>query len=174
MCDQLQTGSDGQIHISLADGTDLTLSANSKVTLDQYVYDPNNTTADSSRYSFLGEAFEYISGLVGKNNNSSIEACSYERDYCYGSIGIRGTKFILQMDESTKTAEINLIEGALDVAPRQTGTHTLFKAPVKITMTTSAARGSPLTSTEYDALNQRLFHGQVSAKAANSGHGPAF
>ena len=84
--DVIATGPSSRAFILLIDNTQWTLSENSKLTVDQWVYDPDDNTNNKGRYSILQGAFEYVSGLITKKPNPDVEITTPA-----GSIGIRGT-----------------------------------------------------------------------------------
>lgn len=88
MNDVIETGLSARAFILLIDDTELTLGENAQLTIDEYVFDEEDTAANKGRYSILRGAFLYTSGLVAKKENPDVEI-----NTPYGAIGIRGTSF---------------------------------------------------------------------------------
>lgn len=88
MNDLVETGAGGRAFILLMDDTELTLGENTQLTIDEYVFDEENTTNNKGRYSILRGAFLYTSGLIAKKDNPDVQVKTP-----YGSVGIRGTAF---------------------------------------------------------------------------------
>lgn len=86
--DVIETGAGSRAFIVLIDNTELTLGENAQLTLDEYVFDEGNETANKARYSVLRGAFLYTSGLVAKKENPDVSV-----NTPFGAIGIRGTTF---------------------------------------------------------------------------------
>jgi hypothetical protein len=86
--DVVQTGIASRAFILFIDNTELTLSENAVVTVNSYVYNPDDNTNNQASYSVVQGAFNYVSGLIGKKDNPDVHI-----DTPVGSIGIRGTDF---------------------------------------------------------------------------------
>lgn len=86
--DVVQTGVASRAFILFIDNTELTLSENAVVTVDNYVFDPDDNTNNRASYSVVQGAFQYVSGLIGKKDNPDVHI-----DTPVGAIGIRGTDF---------------------------------------------------------------------------------
>ncbi len=86
MDDIIETGVGSRLHILFADETEITISENSQLTVDEYIYDETNKTAPRhGRFNILRGAFIFVSGKINKDGgNAAIEVP-------YGSIGMRGT-----------------------------------------------------------------------------------
>lgn len=86
--DTIMTGPASRAFVLLIDNTELTLSENTTLRLDDYVYDNEDTTENKGVYSILQGTFLYVSGLVAKKENPDVTV-----NTPYGAIGIRGTEF---------------------------------------------------------------------------------
>jgi hypothetical protein len=86
--DTVNTGKESRVFIAFIDDTKMTLSENTKMTIDDYVFDPDNNKDNKARYSVLEGAFQYVSGLIGHKDNPDVKV-----ETPVGSIGIRGTDF---------------------------------------------------------------------------------
>ncbi len=154
MGDQIHTGPNSTLNLTLADNTQFNVSENSKLTIDNYVYDPNNNANNKASYNVLEGAFDYLSGLVGKTPNPDVKI---ETDFSY--IGIRGTHFIARQDPCSVTQEIYLIEGQLAITPKTTaGVTNVLDAPVSIFITSNNVVTNVLTQAMYDSLSNAIVH----------------
>jgi hypothetical protein len=88
MHDILATSGKSKLFVLFIDNTQFTLGPDTKLTVNEYVYDPNNTTNDKARYGILAGAFDYVSGLVAKKKDPDVQVQTPS-----GAIGIRGTNF---------------------------------------------------------------------------------
>jgi hypothetical protein len=85
--DTIEAGPGGRVLLLFIDDTQLTLSEKTKLKVDKYVFDPENTAANKASYNILQGTFQYVSGLIAKKKNPDVTI-----DTPYGTIGIRGTK----------------------------------------------------------------------------------
>src|SRR5262249_58748526 len=81
--DVVQTGADGKIGITFTDGTAFNLSANARMVLNEFVYDPNGKS-NSTFFSLSKGTFTFIAGKVAKTGDMKI-------DTPVATMGIRGT-----------------------------------------------------------------------------------
>ena len=88
MNDVIETGASSRAFVQLIDDTELTLGENAQMTIDEYVFDEENTAGNKGRYSIPRGAFLYTSGLIAKTENPDVTV-----NTPYGAIGIRGTTF---------------------------------------------------------------------------------
>ncbi|NBX65918.1 MAG: hypothetical protein EBQ96_02875 [Proteobacteria bacterium] len=86
--DTLTTGPQSRLYVMLIDQTELTLSENGQLVLDEYFFDDTNSVDNNATYSVAKGAFLYVSGLVAKKENPEVTV-----NIPSGSIGIRGTRF---------------------------------------------------------------------------------
>jgi len=86
--DTVQTDTASRVFILFIDNTQLTLSEDTRVKIDNYIFDPDDNRGNKASYSVLQGAFQYVSGLIGKKENPDVHI-----DTPVGSIGIRGTDF---------------------------------------------------------------------------------
>lgn len=95
--DTLKTGPDATIGVIFNDETVMSIGANSELTLDEYVFNPTE-----SRFSFVVKMIRgtaaYMSGLIAKISPESARFITPS-----ASIGIRGTKMVIQV-ENDKSA----------------------------------------------------------------------
>ncbi|HEY5297078.1 MAG TPA: leucine-rich repeat protein, partial [Verrucomicrobiae bacterium] len=152
MGDIIQTPLGGGAVIQFNDNTTLAMAERGSVTIDNYVYNPN----DNSKNSFLGHlegAFAWVSGQIGKKENPDVNI-----ETAVGSIGIRGTQFISQQDPCSSTQTVYLIEGELGITPLDTpGVTNICDAPVTIYITPDSVTTNTLNQAMYDSISNQVF-----------------
>lgn len=84
--DVLTTGEGARLFVLLIDDTELTLSENASMTVDEYIFDADDVAGNKARYSVLKGAFLYVSGLMTKRPDPDVTI-----ETPYASLGIRGT-----------------------------------------------------------------------------------
>lgn len=89
--DVLVTGPDGGIGVSFDDSTTISLGANSRLAIDEFVYEPADKNVGLALRMVQG-TLSYLSGKIGAIDPEkvSVETPSM-------TIGIRGTKFLLRV-----------------------------------------------------------------------------
>jgi hypothetical protein len=129
MNDVVRTGPDGRGRIDFADGTQMTLSQSTSLTLDDYVYDPQ-THEGRSAQSILGGVFSYVSGAIGKRSDPE----NVIIDTPVGCLGIRGTQLYLVADEVAEHLEITHMHGTISFTPIATGLTVEYEAPAQLSI----------------------------------------
>jgi hypothetical protein len=151
MNDTIQTGPGGKASLLFDDNTELTLGENTKLKVDDYVYDPDGNSNKAS-YRFLEGAFQYVSGLLEKKNPADVRI-----DTPVDGIGIRGTEFIAKVNPAGNSLEVNLISGAIALTPDgSTTAGPTTTAPAQIEVTPQGTKVLPLTQDQYDAIEAQL------------------
>ncbi|MEZ0226598.1 MAG: FecR domain-containing protein [Alphaproteobacteria bacterium] len=87
MKDVISAGAKSRVLVLFIDNTQFRLSENTKITVDEYVFDPDNASSNKASYNVLSGTFQYVSGLIAKKKDPDVSI-----DTPYGAIGIRGTK----------------------------------------------------------------------------------
>ncbi|TAL40030.1 MAG: hypothetical protein EPN97_01235 [Alphaproteobacteria bacterium] len=87
MKDVITAGAKSRVLILFIDNTQFRLSESTKMTVDEYVFDPDNARGNKASYSVLSGTFQYVSGLIAKKKDPDVNI-----DTPVGTIGIRGTK----------------------------------------------------------------------------------
>lgn len=101
--DVITTQEGGAVNIVFEDNTSFAISEDSKLAIDEYVYDPA-TESGTSNFSVLKGLFVFTSGLIGRDDPDDVMI-----DTPSGSIGIRGTIIMGDVDKG----EITVVEGAI-------------------------------------------------------------
>ena len=91
--DTLRTGPDGSLGVMLKDDTSLSLGPNSEVVIDQFLFAPAEGKLSLVTRMLKGTAV-YFSGVIAKLSPQSVR---FETPNA--SIGIRGTRFLVKVDE---------------------------------------------------------------------------
>ncbi|HKJ63882.1 MAG TPA: FecR domain-containing protein [Desulfopila sp.] len=90
--DLLKTGIDGAIGIVFNDETTLSIGPKTKISIQDYLFE-----TDTSSFSFIIKIFKgtasYVSGLIAKLSPESARFITPS-----ATIGIRGTKFVIEVD----------------------------------------------------------------------------
>jgi len=81
--DVIQTGADGSLSITFADGTSFNVSNNAKMEVNDFIYDPNGHS-NSSLMSLTKGTFTFIAGNVAHTGDMKVTTP-------VGTMGIRGT-----------------------------------------------------------------------------------
>ncbi len=90
--DVIETGDDSSVGILFQDETQFSLGANSRVTIDEYVYNADQTGSFGAKLwkGTLG----FVTGNLGKNSAENVKI-----ETPMATIGIRGTSFVVTVDE---------------------------------------------------------------------------
>ena len=91
--DTLRTGPDGSLGMMLKDDTSLSLGPNSEVVIDQFLFAPAEGKLSLVTRMLKGTAV-YFSGVIARLSPQSVR---FETPNA--SIGIRGTRFLVKVDE---------------------------------------------------------------------------
>jgi hypothetical protein len=105
----IETGKGATAEFRFADETVFAMSQNSRITLDEFVYDPSGKGIGKLAVTALVGSFRFVSGKVPKDNIAI--------DTPQGSIGVRGTTFDLYVAENGDTS-IGLLEGEVRLCDR--------------------------------------------------------
>ena len=106
MGDVITTDIKGQVQILFIDDTKFVVGANSKVTIDAFVFDANKTAQDVSISAVKG-AFRFITGNSPKQN--------YTIKTPTMTIGVRGTAFDLAVRPGSGESTVLTHEGTTDI-----------------------------------------------------------
>jgi len=81
--DLIQTGTDGALAITFADGTTFNVSGNARMEVNEFVYDPNGHS-NSTLLTLSKGAFAWIAGEIAHTGQMKVDTPA-------GVVGIRGT-----------------------------------------------------------------------------------
>ena|ERR1700682_13540 len=100
--DVIQTGVDGALGITFADGSSFNVSRNARMEVDEFVYDPKGNS-NSSLISLAKGTFTFIAGEVAHTGSMKV-------DTPVATMGIRGTAPRVEISEDGTTKFTTLIE----------------------------------------------------------------
>ena len=161
--DVIDTGPDGAVNLIFADESTIAFSENARLAIDEYVYDPDEMNG-ASKYSFLRGIFVYVSGLIGQAHKDDVEI-----ETPMGSIGIRGTELMIEVQESdgVGTTTVTVISGVVDVTNKVTEEEVTLEADETTTVTGPLPRFSPFS---IDNLGGVSLSSAGSAEAVSVGY----
>ena len=94
--DQVVTGADGAASMVMRDGTTMMVGPRSRINLSTFAY--NSTTQEGNLVvAVLRGSMRMITGLISKTNPNAISVTTRT-----ATIGVRGTDFIVEVDEDGK------------------------------------------------------------------------
>lgn len=148
--DIIRTGPNGSATLLFPDGTEFVIPKNSTLTLDEYVFNPADSSG-SSFFNFLQGAFVYVSGLIGKEDPGNVGI-----NTPMGALGIRGTEFIARRDPCSTTQEVYLLHGQLAITPTNSTVTNIVDGPATILFDATNVVTSALTTSNYWSLWSEL------------------
>ena len=89
--DEIETGSDGKLGITLKDNTRISFGPNSRFALEEYAFDPQQDNMSLSGRIAFG-TMSFVSGQLGKLAPEKVKL-----DSPMGSIGLRGTSILVKI-----------------------------------------------------------------------------
>ena len=101
--DVVTTGDNSQLGINFIDGASFIMSSNARMTLDQYVYDPNDHKKNSMFFSLAKGAFTFLAGSIAKTGSMKV-------DTPVATMGIRGTTPRVEIGDDGTVKFSTLIE----------------------------------------------------------------
>jgi hypothetical protein len=102
MSDTVRT-QQGKVGLTFADNTRVQVTENSKLVIDDFVYDPNSKTGGKLAVNIALGTVRYASGQIAKNNPQSVSVNTPS-----ATIGVRGTDFTAAVDELGRSTIILL------------------------------------------------------------------
>jgi hypothetical protein len=114
--DVVQTGADGSVGINFADSSSFNLSNNARMTLDEFVYDPNGKS-NSTFFNLSKGTFTFVAGNIAKTGDMKI-------DTPVATMGIRGTTPHVEVSDDGTVRFSTLIEEGKDKLKKKPGAST--------------------------------------------------
>ena len=102
MADQIKT-TQGKIGIKFEDNTQVQVNENSRLVIDEFVYDPKNKDAGKLALNMASGTVRYASGAIAKNNPARVAINTPT-----ATIAVRGTDFTATVDELGRSTVILL------------------------------------------------------------------
>ena len=100
--DVLQTGASSTLGVVFTDGTVFTLSAGSRMVLDNLVYQPGGSD-NALTFNVVQGTFAFVAGQVAPTGEMNIETPT-------ATLGVRGTAGVIEIDSSNGQVVFRLIE----------------------------------------------------------------
>jgi hypothetical protein len=128
--DIIETTDKSRAKLVFEDKTELVVAGRGKLTIDEFVYNPDKAADNKATLSILGQAFSYAGGLIEKGEKPDVKL-----NLDFGSIGIRGTKIYRAM--TNRECWIYIERGAVDVSNKggqvhlKSGEGTIMSAQAK-------------------------------------------
>jgi len=98
--DVLSTAANSSLGITFKDNTVMSFGPNTEIRVDEYLYSPGKDDLKLSASIFKG-TMEYISGVIAKLKPQSVSVKTPS-----GIIGVRGTRFLVKVDDLSAPAGI--------------------------------------------------------------------
>lgn len=96
--DTVSTNSQGRFKITFRDNTTVNITENSRLVIDNFVYDGNNTSKGKIGLKVTLGTVRYASGGLAKGNPGGVNIRTPT-----ATIGVRGTDFVMTVDEIGRT-----------------------------------------------------------------------
>lgn len=103
--DTIVSKKNANAQILLIDQTVLTLGEDTEMTIDEFIYDPNSNEG-SFVSSVKSGTVKFITGQISKNNPEDLEV-----KYPAGTLGARGTEFIVLAEKNNQSTVVLLGPG---------------------------------------------------------------
>jgi hypothetical protein len=100
--DVIQTGVDGALSVTFADGTSFNVSRNARMEVNEFVYDPKGQ-ANSTLLSLTKGTFTFIAGNIAHTGDMKV-------DTPVGTMGIRGTAPRVEISDDGTVKFSTLVE----------------------------------------------------------------
>lgn len=95
--DKVET-KNGVVNIKFKDNTSVKVTENSSLIIDDFVYDPKNASGGKLSLKAASGTVRYVSGNIAHNNPNSVKINTPT-----ASIAVRGTDFVMAVDETGKS-----------------------------------------------------------------------
>lgn len=106
----INTGSNGHVHIRFVDDAFVSVRPNSRLTVEQYVYDARDAKNNRVRFNLSQGVARLITGKAGQAAKDN-----FRLNTPVAAIGIRGTDFLVQAQSATTRVAVQ--QGAVVVSP---------------------------------------------------------
>jgi hypothetical protein len=111
--DVVQTGPNSAIGVTFTDGTAFNLISNSRMVLNEFVYDPNGK-ANSTFFTLVKGTFTFVAGKVAKSGDMKIDTPA-------ATLGIRGTTPHVEIRDDGTVSYSTLMEEGKTKAMQKRG-----------------------------------------------------
>ncbi|MDW3206529.1 MAG: FecR domain-containing protein [Alphaproteobacteria bacterium] len=107
--DVLVTGADSAVGIIFTDDSTMSMGGGARISIDEMVYNADSGSG-SQLFDVVQGAFVFASGQIGKDDPENVQVRTP-----VATIGIRGTKYAVNVDQELGEATVTLFEGAVVV-----------------------------------------------------------
>lgn len=146
--DRLVTRNGGQVHLMLVDKSTFTVGPDSDITIDQFVYDPAESTGEMAISAVRG-VMRFVGGDISKNNPVEIQTS-------IGTLGIRGGIGLISIDEAGGITAVFSFGTALSFTGLGGGTEGLISRPgFQISISPTGVVSGPVPA-DPNVVNQFL------------------
>ena len=111
--DVLQTGGNGALSVTFDDETTLSLSANARIVVNDYVYE-EGAKGNKAAFNIAHGTVAFVASLVAKTGNMTITTPT-------ATLGIRGTTGVVDVPDSTAAGAANAGEAKIKLYPDADG-----------------------------------------------------
>ena len=139
--DIISTGSDSEVFLRFIDDMEFRLGSEGRLAINSFVYDEVNSSG-TQVLSIISGAFSYASGLIERSDPNSVELLTP-----YGTIGIRGTKILGDVDPASAGLSVTVLEGSVALLQDEREVATISKAfeTLKVTNYGNGEQGISIT-----------------------------
>ncbi|WP_415035453.1 FecR domain-containing protein [Azonexus sp.] len=108
--DTINTGKAALAQMKFTDGALVSLQADSSFRVDEYHYNGKSDGSEKGNFSLLQGGLRTLTGAVGRQNRSN-----YKMNAVVATIGIRGTEYTAQLDDTRETLIVHTSAGVVEV-----------------------------------------------------------
>lgn len=150
--DVISSGADGAVGINFVDNSSMSMAANGRMVIDTLVFD-SGQGGGQQVFDLIQGAFAFASGQIGAADPDNVLVRSP-----VATIGIRGTRFAVNVDQVDAETTVTLFEGAVLVR-NDVGEQVLTEIGDSTVVSTLSTPPSPIF--QMDAATQQLIYGDA-------------
>lgn len=150
--DVISSGPDGALGIAFVDNSTMSMAANGRMVIDTLVFDQGQGNGQQV-FDLIQGAFAFASGQIGNADPDNVLVRSP-----VATIGIRGTRFAVNVDQVDAETTVTLFEGAV-VVQNSVGEQVLTEVGDSTVVSTLSTPPSPIF--QMDAATQQLIYGDA-------------
>jgi len=150
--DVISSGADGAVGINFVDNSSMSMAANGRMVIDTLVFD-SGQGGGQQVFDLIQGAFAFASGQIGAADPDNVLVRSP-----VATIGIRGTRFAVNVDQVDAETTVTLFEGAVLVR-NDAGEQVLTEIGDSTVVSTLSTPPSPIF--QMDAATQQLIYGDA-------------
>lgn len=155
--DSVVSTSESRAQIELIDKTIITIGSNSKLNIDDYVYDETTPSNNKASFGFMEGSFKSITGKIGKLNKERFKLKTKS-----ASIGIRGTTIVGNQEFIACT------DGEISVTANGVTVNVKKQEVTKTEEGKAPTPAAPLTKESLNVVNKSLEDKEDKEKEKNN------